>query len=86
MTMNAKITIAAAAVFLASASAFAADAPAAAAAANAATVVAASALNVPSVSISNNAGRSRAEVHAEAVQFVKNYKTAFAIALEQYKN
>ncbi len=92
--MNAKQFIAATAVFVAATgAAFAADAPAAATAAVANAVVVASAdsviasnLNVPSVSITKSAGRDRADVHAEAVTFVKNHKTAFAIQLEQYKN
>jgi hypothetical protein len=95
-TMNAKQFIAATAVFVAATgSAFAADAPAAAAttaaAANAVVIasadsVIASNLNVPSISITKAAGRDRAEVRAEAVEFVKNHKTAFAVQLEQYKN
>lgn len=64
--------------------AFAAGTPAAATAALASTAVAAS--SVSQVTISNNASRSRAQVHAEAVEFVKNHKTALAIQLEQYKN
>lgn len=95
--MNAKQFIAAAAVFVAAGSAFAADAPGAASAAlanaTASAVIVASAdsvlasnLNVPSVSITKSAGRARADVHAEAVEFVKNHKTAFAVQLEQYKN
>ncbi|MES2149087.1 MAG: hypothetical protein V4508_04750 [Pseudomonadota bacterium] len=83
--MNASKFIAAAAVFVAAGTAFAADAPATAAiTAAASTGIAASKLNVPVVSIS--AGRSREEVKAEAIQFVNNYKTAFAVQLEQYKN
>jgi hypothetical protein len=96
ITMNAKQFIAATAVFVAAGSAFAADAPAAAAAAatvatNAVVVasadsVIASNLNVPSITVTNPQSRSRADVRAEAVEFVKNHKTAFAIQLEQYKN
>ena len=86
--MNVQKFIAAAAVFVAAGSAFAADAPVAIAAApvaaNASAVVIASNLNLPTVSITN--GTSRAAVKAEAVEFVKNYKTAFAVQLEQYKN
>jgi hypothetical protein len=63
--------------------AFAADPSAAPAAAAAQS---ASNLNLPTVSIKNNSGRTRAEVRAEAVEFVKNYQTAFAVQLEQYKN
>lgn len=80
--MNVQKFIAAAAVFVAAGSAFAADAPVAAVAVSA---VAAN-LNLPTVSITNSAGQSRAEVRAGAVEFVKNYKTAFAVQLEQYKN
>ena len=81
--MNAQKFIAAAAVFVAAGSAFAADAPA-----TAAVTVSADAanLNLPTVSMTSRAGQRRAEVRAEAVEFVKNYKTAFAIQLEQYKN
>jgi hypothetical protein len=91
--MNAKQFIAATAVFVAAGSAFAADAPAAATAAVANVAVLASAdsviasnLNLPSVSITKSAARSRTDVHGEAVEFVKNHKTAFAIQLDQYKN
>jgi hypothetical protein len=87
--MNASKFFAAAAVFVAAGSAFAADAPVAAAAApvaaSASAVVAAANLNLPQVSITNSS-TSRAAVKAEAVEFVKNYKTAFAVQLEQYKN
>jgi hypothetical protein len=91
--MNAKQFIAATAVFVAAGSAFAADAPAAATAAVANAVVVASAdsvlasnLNLPTVSISKSSGRDRADVKVEAVEFVKNHKTAFAVQLDQYKN
>jgi hypothetical protein len=91
--MNAKQFIAATAVFVAAGSAFAADAPAAATAVAANAIVVASAdsviatkLNVPTVSITKSAGRARTDVHAEAVEFVKNHKTAFAVQLDQYKN
>jgi hypothetical protein len=86
--MNTKQFIAAAAVFVAAGSAFAADVPATTTAINAAVIAADAAsnkLNVPVVSITANGGRARAEVKAEAVEFVKNHKTAFAIQLEQYK-
>jgi hypothetical protein len=73
-------TIAAVAIFAATNLAFAADAPAASAA------VAAAAASVPAVTITNPGPRSRAEVRAEAVEAVKNHKTALAIQLEQYKN
>lgn len=80
--MKATQFIAAALVFAAG-SAFAADAPATAAVASAANVgIAAATLNVPSVTISNASGHARADVHAEAVQNVKNYKTALAVQLE----
>jgi hypothetical protein len=88
--MNAKKFIAAAAVFVAAASAFAADGAAvdttAAASAVVATADTSSRLNVPTVSITKTITRGRSEVRAEAVDFVKNYKTAFAVQLEQYKN
>lgn len=97
--MNAFKTIAAVATFAIAGSAFAAEAPAAnaaatAAAANAASAAAATAnagiaaatLNVPSVTINKSITRNRAEVKAEAVEFVKNHKTAFAILLEHSKN
>ncbi len=82
--------LAAAAIFAAAGTAFAADAaPASAAApavANAGSAVLAANLNLPVVSISKNTGVSRAAVHAEAVDFVKNYKTTLAVQLDQYKN
>jgi hypothetical protein len=37
-------------------------------------------LNLPAVTISG------AEARAEAVEFVKHYKTALAVQLDQYKN
>jgi hypothetical protein len=79
--MNVQKFIAAAAVFVAAGSAFAADTPVAA---SASAVVIASNLNLPTVSITNST--SRGAVKAEAVEFVKNYKTALAVQLEQYKN
>lgn len=85
--MNAQKFIAAVAVFVAAGSAVAADAAATTGAAAAATTtVAVSSLNLPSINITHSSARSRAEVHAEAVEFVKNHKTTFAILLEQYKN
>ncbi len=91
--MNAKQFIAATAVFVAAGSAFAADAPAAATATVANAVVVASAdsviasnLNLPTVSITKSITRARTDVHGEAVEFVKNHKTAFATQIEQYKN
>lgn len=96
--MKASKFIAAAAFFALAGSAFAADAPAAnaaataaaattAAAANANSGIAAKNLNVPSVVIGQPSSASdRATVRAEAVEFVKNHKTALAVQLEQYKN
>jgi hypothetical protein len=89
--MKATKFFAAAVVFVAAGSAFAADAPAVAAAStaavtSAATVGVASSLNVPAITITQNIGRSRAEVHAEAVETVKNYKTTLATQLELAKN
>ncbi|MES2756859.1 MAG: hypothetical protein V4693_05745 [Pseudomonadota bacterium] len=79
--------LAAAAVFVAAGSAFAADAPIAMpAAASASSAVLAANLNLPVVTINNNAGALRADVRAEAVQFVKNHKTTLAVQLDQYKN
>jgi hypothetical protein len=78
---NAKKLIAAAAVFAAAGSAFAADAPAAVAAPVAAG---ATVLGANQATAGTSAGR--ADVRAEAVEFVKNYKTTFAVQLEQYKN
>jgi hypothetical protein len=89
--MNVQNFIAAAVVFVAAGSAFAADAAdttataAAPVAASASAAVLASNLNRPTVTI-NSASRSRTEVRAEAVEFVKNYKTALTVQLEQYKN
>jgi len=80
--MNASKLTAAAVLLIAAASAFAAEAPTGDA--TAATSAASSA--IPSVNISRSAGRTRAEAYAEAVEFVKNHKTALAIQLEQYKN
>jgi hypothetical protein len=77
--MNATKFIAAAAVFLAAGAAFAADAPVAAD-----TAIAAASLN--SVQISTPPSRPRAEVKAEAVEFVKNYQTTLSTQLDQYKN
>jgi hypothetical protein len=82
--MNVQKLIAAAVVFVAAGSAFAAAAPATAAPAASAAVLASN-LNLPIVTI-NNAGRSRAEVKAEAVEFVKNYRNTLTLQLDQYKN
>jgi hypothetical protein len=81
------------AIFVAAAlspAAFAADAAqsAAAPAASAAAVTAtAQALNLQNVStVTIPASRSRAEVHAEAVDFVAHYKTMLEVQLELAKN
>jgi hypothetical protein len=63
----------------------AATSASAAVAAAANSSIAATSLNVPAVTIGNPA-LGRAAVHAEAVEFVRNYKTALAVQLEQYKN
>lgn len=78
--MNASKFIAAAAVFVAAGSAFAADARPANSHATSDN------LNLPNVQINQPASRSRADVEAEAVEFVKSYKTALEVQLEQYKN
>jgi hypothetical protein len=88
--MNAKHIIATAAIAFAG-SAFAAEAPVAnasatAAAAVAATNAAAASLNLPTVQVSAGIQRSRAEVHAEAVEAVKNYKSTLATQLEHARN
>ena len=82
--MNAQKFIAAATVFIAAGSAFAADAPVAAA--STASAVFAANLNLPAVSTDKNAGQSRAEVRAGAVEFVQHHKTALAVQLDHYKN
>lgn len=79
------IVATAALVAAVSASAFAADAPASTTAA-AATSIAATTLNVPSITISGNTTRDRAEVKAEAVEAAKHHHTALADQLDQYKN
>ncbi len=81
--MKASKLFTAIAALLVAGSAFAAETPVAAAVV---TSVAAQTLNVPAVTITSSTGRSRAEVNAEAVEFVKNYKTALEVQLEQYKN
>ncbi|MDB5961300.1 MAG: hypothetical protein JWP59_2594 [Massilia sp.] len=82
--MNAKF-LAAAALLVASTSAFAADGAVASTAAGSAAVSAsAQALNLPSVTVP--ASRSRAEVHAEAIDFVAHYKTMLEVQLELAKN
>lgn len=89
--MNTKNLIAAVALIASASAAFAADsAPAtttaaAAPVAAAATVsVAAQSLNLPSVTVSG--ARSREEVNAEAVEFVKHYKTMLQTQLEWSNN
>ncbi len=53
------------------------------AATTAATAAAAQAsVNVAGIKLT----RTRAEVHAEAVEFVKNHKTAFEVQMEQFNN
>ncbi|WP_426196122.1 hypothetical protein [Massilia sp. DWR3-1-1] len=88
--MHAKSLVAAALFAAALSPAFAADAaPAAAtpAASAAAVSVTAQALNLQNVaSVAIPAGRSRAEVHAEAVDFVAHYKTMLEVQLELAKN
>lgn len=51
--------------------------------ASSAATTAAAPADVPTVTISKQ--RSREEVRAEAVQAMKNHKTALAIQLEQYQ-
>ena len=76
-----------AAALFAVAPAFAADAVQAAPASAAATTVAASAAAAQSInSVTIPTSRSRAEVHAEAVDFVAHYKTALEVQLELSKN
>ncbi|MBC7452261.1 MAG: hypothetical protein H7335_00855 [Massilia sp.] len=78
--MNAsKLFITVAAITFASTS-FAADTTAAATAVTAAAAaaqvsIAAKNLNVPAVLVDKSAGRSRAEVKAEAIEAVKNYRS-----------
>lgn len=87
--MNAKSLIAAAALFTAAISpAFAADGAqsAAPAASSAAVTVTAQALNLPVTSVTVPASRSRADVNAEAVDFVAHYKTALQVQLELANN
>ncbi|MFC5459323.1 hypothetical protein [Massilia niabensis] len=80
--MNTKSLIAAA-MFVVAGTAFAADAPETVAAASAATATA-SKLNLPALGAPSDTPRE--ETKAEAVDVVKNYKTALALQLEQYKN
>lgn len=81
--MNVKLPVALAFALatVAATPAFAADA---APAASAAIGAAAQALNLPSVTVPGT--RSRAEVRAEAVDFVANYKTMLQTQLELANN
>ncbi|MCG2585657.1 hypothetical protein [Massilia sp. TS11] len=87
--MNAKLI--AAALSLAASTAFAADTPAAAPAAAVKTVAAsqavsmAAATTLPAIEIKQDSGRTRAEVHAEAVAYLATRKSTLAEQLEQYK-
>lgn len=90
--MKASKFFAAVTVFALAGSTFAADLPASSNAATTAAVAAAAnasvavtKLNVPTVTIGNPQARSRADVRAEAVEFVKNHKTALALLLEHAK-
>jgi hypothetical protein len=79
--MHAKSLVAAALFAAVLSPAFAADGAAAA------VSVTAQALNLQNVaSVAIPAGRSRAEVHAEAVDFVAHYKTMLEVQLELAKN
>ncbi|MDB5745247.1 MAG: hypothetical protein JWP72_95 [Massilia sp.] len=80
--MNAKSFIAAAAMFVATATAFAAESPEPAPEASA--TASASNLNLPTLGAPSHT--SRDEAKAEAVDFVKNYKTTLSVQLDQYKN
>ena len=69
--------------------AFAADGAQSAAvpAAAAAVIATPQALNLPNVStVTIPASRSRADVHAEAVDFVAHYKTMLEVQMELVKN
>ena len=85
--MKATKFLAAAVVFVAAGSAFAADAPVASAALTAAAATAsADKLNLPTATIGKSSAVDRAQVKAEAAQFVQQHKTTLAVQLEQYKN
>ena len=89
--MNTKSIFAAILVAAAiSPAAFAADGAQSAAvpaAATAAVTATAQALNLPNVStVTIPASRSRADVHAEAVDFVAHYKTMLEVQMELVKN
>jgi hypothetical protein len=87
-TMNASklFTLVAAIAF--AGSAFAADAPVANAAVTAAAAaqltVTAQALNIPTVLVNKSAGRTRAEVRAEAVEAVKNHRATDASSFDWF--
>jgi hypothetical protein len=84
--MNAQKLLAAAAVVFYAGTAFAANAPVAASvAAPVAASVGDSSMDLPTVTV-KQPGQSRAEVRAQAVEFVKNFKTALAVQLEQFRN
>ena len=80
--MNASKLFTAVAAIAFAGSAFAADAPVANAAVSAAAAaqltVTAQALNIPAVLVNKSAGRTRAEVRAEAVEAVKNQRATEA--------
>jgi hypothetical protein len=81
--MNASKLFAAIAAVAFAGAAVAADVPAANAAATSAAAaaqvsVAAKSLNVPAVLVNKQAGRTRAEVRAEAVEAVKNHRATEA--------
>ncbi|WP_426100476.1 hypothetical protein [Massilia sp. TSP1-1-2] len=80
--MNASTLFTAVAAIAFAGSAFAADAPVANAAVSAAAAaqltVTAQALNIPVVLVNKAAGRSRAEVRAEAVEAVKHQRATEA--------
>ena len=84
--MNAKSFIAAAAMFVSAATAFAAESPepAPSASSTAGAPATASNLNLPTLGAPSDT--SRDEAKAEAVDFVKNYKTTLSVQLDQYKN
>ena len=80
--MNASTLFTAVAALAFAGSAFAADAPvssaAIAAAAAAQLTVTSQNLNIPVVLVNKSAGRTRAEVRAEAVETVQNYRATEA--------
>ena len=84
--MNARNFIAAAAVFVCTGAACAAQSPEVAAAASAGASPAASASDLIGPTRSAPARTPRADVKAEALEFVKNYRTTLAVQLDQYRN